>query len=248
LAETGFSLVFDAPPIAERVLPGQFVHILCGEDKVLRRPISVCDIDGGLVKLVIELKGGGTEWLSTRKLGDTIDVLGPLGRGFPKMSAGQRVLLVGGGFGAAPLLLAANRLTESGCAVFAVLGFANSAKAMLLPEFGAVCAVSGGSAKVTTDDGSLGHTGFVTELMQSDFGATAANAIDAVFACGPRPMLNGVIRRSAELGVPAYVSLEERMACGIGTCLTCVCAANGGFSRVCRDGPVFEARELENEH
>ncbi|MDR2360282.1 MAG: dihydroorotate dehydrogenase electron transfer subunit [Oscillospiraceae bacterium] len=228
IAENIFALVFDASDIAARAVPGQFVHIDCGLS--LRRPISICDIDGSFVKIVFEVKGGGTKWLSERRHGDTLDVLGAFGNGFPEISG--RVLLVGGGIGAAPLLYAAVRL---GIRCDAALGFAGAAKAILTEEFAAVC----GSVRIAAEDGSLGSKGFVTDLI-------ASGDYSAIFACGPRPMLKAAVERGYDLKVPVYVSAEERMACGIGVCLVCACAvAGGGYKRVCVDGPVFSGDEIK---
>jgi dihydroorotate dehydrogenase electron transfer subunit len=230
IAERVFSLVFDAPDVAYSVAPGQFVHVKCGDALLLRRPISVCDTDGTLVKLVFEVKGGGTEWLSRRKRGDELDVLGPLGSGFPETD--KKVLLIGGGIGTAPLLLAARKLGKN---CDAVLGFSSLGKAILLPEFASSC----NSLKIYSDDGSIGAKGFVTDFFSSEHPTPNA---ELIFACGPKPML----RRIAELSpLPVYVSMEERMGCGIGTCLTCVCKTSGGYSRVCKDGPVFEGDSIE---
>jgi dihydroorotate dehydrogenase electron transfer subunit len=229
ISDNIFSLVFDAPAIAKRAVPGQFVHIDCGLP--LRRPISICDIEGSFVKIVFEVKGVGTTRLAESKQGDLLDVLGPLGNGFPEVSG--RVLLAGGGIGSAPLLYAAVRHGKN-CG--AVLGFAGASKAILTEEFAAVC----GSVQIATADGSLGHKGFVTDLITSD------GDYSAIFACGPRPMLKATVDRANELNIPVYVSMEERMACGIGTCLVCACAAeNGGYKRVCRDGPVFTGGEIK---
>jgi len=230
IAERIYSLVFDASDVASSVAPGQFVHVKCGEGLLLRRPISVCDVDESLVKLVFEVKGQGTLWMSKLKPGDWLDVLGPLGRGFPKTD--KRVLLIGGGIGAAPLLLAARKL---GKRCDAVLGYAGANKAILLPQFASTCY----SVKIYSDDGSIGTKGFVTDYFSSEFRVSDS---ELIFVCGPKPMLKRVTELS---DITVYISLEERMGCGIGTCLTCVCKTNGGYSRVCKDGPVFEGGDVE---
>ncbi|MDR0818682.1 MAG: hypothetical protein LBN43_03810, partial [Oscillospiraceae bacterium] len=150
-------------------------------------------------------------------------------------AGGERILLVGGGIGTAPLLLAARTLGKS---CDALLGFATADKAILLAEFAERC----GNAQITSDNGSLGRKGFVTELLSENY--------SAIFACGPKPMLKAV----AELAkIPCYVSMEERMGCGIGACLTCVCKTTRAvsseqraesYSRVCKDGPVFSAEDI----
>ncbi len=220
--------------------PGQFVHIRCGDGLLLRRPISVCscteDEPEDTLAVVFEVRGEGTAWLARRPVGHTVDVLGLLGNGFHVSPTG-RYLLVGGGIGAPPL---------RGCAQYtmgrstAILGFRSKDKAILLDEFRRDCA----DCLVATDDGSLGYHGFVDALVRREL--SRDRACDAVLACGPRPMLRNVARAAAEFGVPCQVSMEERMACGVGACLGCaVKMADGTMQHVCSDGPVFDAREVD---
>ena len=219
---------------------GQFLHINCGHSRLLRRPISICDWQEGepdnLIRIVFEVRGEGTEWLSRRKLGDKLDVLGPLGRGFETAQTG-RYLLVGGGIGVPPLLGCAHNAMGN-CT--AILGFRDAAHALLLDDFQKACR----NVVVTTDDGSLGRHGFVDAAVidtlekEKDF--------TAIFACGPKPMLKSVVKAAAQYGVPCKVSLEERMACGVGACLGCaVQMADGTMKHVCKDGPVFLAGEVD---
>lgn len=216
--------------------PGQFVHIRCGEN-LLRRPISVCNwsAEEDTIRLVFEVRGEGTLWLSRRKAGDTLDILGPLGHGF-SMEPEGRYLLVGGGIGVPPMLGCA---CHGGQEHTAVLGFRSGAHAMLLDDFRKVCA----NVCVATDDGSLGHPGFVDELVQEEL---KQRKYTAVLACGPKAMLRAVARVSAEEGIPCQVSMEERMGCGVGACLVCACRmADGRYRHVCKNGPVFEAGEVK---
>lgn len=212
-----------------RPLPGQFMHVFTGGDRILRRPISVCDCDGDILKLVFELKGEGTLWLSRRRPDDTLDLMGPLGQGF---DLSGRVILVGGGLGVAPLLLAARTAPERS----AILGFRSADRLMLLDEFSAVC-----DTHICSDDGTAGERSTVDVPLRR---ALEAGGFDRVLACGPRPMLRAVAGVCADLEVPCQVSLEERMACGIGACLGCACKTAHGVVRVCRDGPVFDASEV----
>ena len=218
--------------------PGQFVHVKCGEGLLLRRPISICNWSAqrDLVRLVFEVRGEGTEWLARRQVGDSLDVLGPLGHGF-QMEQGGRYLLVGGGIGVPPML---------GCAKWtagqstAVLGFRSADRAMLTEEFQKCCK----DVLLCSDDGSLGQKGFVDAqvraVLEKDKNFTA------VLACGPKPMLKNVAAVAAEYGVPCQVSMEERMACGVGACLGCaIQMADGTMKHVCKDGPVFDAEEVE---
>lgn len=224
-----------SPELCSAASPGQFVHIRCGE-KLLRRPISICDADGDILRIVVEVRGEGTRWLAERKMGDKLDILGPLGRGFDV--SGERILVVGGGIGVPPLLFAAKRASEA----HAILGF-RTAKAVIMPgNFRDCCA----AVQITTDDGSLGRCGLVTDAVREKLKTVS---FDRVLACGPKPMLGALSRVCAEAGVPLQVSLEERMACGVGACLGCACRTKGAdgtgrYSRVCVDGPVFDAEEV----
>ena len=220
--------------------PGQFVHIKCGEGLLLRRPISVCtcqeDERSDLLTIVFEVRGEGTDWLARRPVGHTLDVMGLLGNGFQVKPEG-RYLLVGGGIGIPPML---------GCAQYAqgkctaILGGRSKDKIILNDCFEEACA----KVLVATDDGSLGHHGFVDALVRRELGED--KGYDAVLACGPRPMLRNVARAAEEFGIPCQVSMEERMACGVGACLGCATPmADGTMKHVCKDGPVFDAREVD---
>ena len=216
--------------------PDQFVHVKCGHSRLLRRPISICDWEENLLRIVFEVRGEGTEWLSRRKAGDRLDVLGPLGRGF-RMDREGRYLLVGGGIGVPPML---------GCAKWtagrstAVLGFRSADRAMLSEDFQKSCK----EIILCSDDGSIGRHGFVDaqvrDILEKDKDFTA------VLACGPKPMLKNVAAVAAGFGVPCQVSMEERMACGVGACLGCaIQMADGTMQHVCKDGPVFDAGEVD---
>ncbi len=219
----------------------QFLHIKCGDGQLLRRPISVAMVRRGepedTAVLIFEDRGQGTRWLSRRKPGDSLDVLGPLGNGFDFSRPG-RYLLVGGGIGVPPLMGLGASLPWP---TDAVLGFRSADKA-----FPAVVSRFQGHCRRTflcTDDGSLGRQGFVDgqvrEILEKDAGFTS------ILACGPRQMLKSVAKVAEEFGVHCQVSMEERMACGIGACLGCaIPMADGSMRRVCEDGPVFSAEEV----
>ena len=229
------------PALCEGVLPGQFFHIKCGGDKfpLLRRPISLSYTKRkeDAVVLVYRVQGQGTEYLSSRKPGDPLDVLGPLGSGFEVNGQYERVAIVGGGIGIAPLVELAGIYGDR-AAVFA--GFKD--ETFLLKELQErSCDV-----RIATEDGSVGYGGFVTDLLLKHI---KEQRLDMVFACGPRPMLKTVARICRENSVGCQVSLEQRMACGVGACLGCSCATkdkDGGlqYSRVCKDGPVFNSEEV----
>ncbi len=229
------TLVLHAAALAAQARPGQFVHIRC-EGFQLRRPISIAGVRGEELTIVFEIKGGGTDWLSRRSCGDTLDVLGPLGHGFPQIRG--RVLLVGGGVGVPPMLFAAQRAE----AADAVLAFRSRDRALLVEEFRPLC----GRVLVMSDDGSIGTQGFAARGAAD---MLAQRPYAAVFACGPGIMLKTTYAACREAGVPCYVSLEERMGCGLGACLTCatpIWDPDGGqtMKEVCKDGPVFRGEEV----
>ena len=216
--------------------PDQFVHVKCGHSRLLRRPISICDWEENLLRIVFEVRGEGTEWLSRRKAGDRLDVLGPLGRGF-RMDREGRYLLVGGGIGTPPLLGYAEAFRQN---AVAVLGFRSADRAMLSEDFQKSCK----EIFLCSDDGSIGRHGFVDaqvrDILEKD------KSFTAILACGPKPMLKNVAAVAAGFGVPCQVSMEERMACGVGACLGCaIQMADGTMQHVCKDGPVFDAGEVD---
>ncbi len=220
--------------------PGQFVHIKCGDSLLLRRPISVCscmeDEPEDLLAIVFEVRGEGTAWLANRPVGHSVDVMGLLGNGFTMKLEG-RYLLVGGGIGVPPMV---------GCAQYtagkstAIVGFRSQEKAILLPQLEENCA----KVLPATDDGSLGYHGFVDALVRQEL--EQDKSYDAVLACGPKLMLRNVAKVAEEFGVPCQVSMEERMGCGVGACLVCACDMTDGTRKhVCKDGPVFDAKEVD---
>ena len=236
LTDTAFALTVRCPQISEVAVPGQFVNVKCGEESLLRRPISICSVDSDLVKLVFEVKGQGTGWLAQRLAGQSLDLLGPLGKGF-SLPLGDTIV-VGGGIGVPPLLFTAQS-TRS--VVTAVLGFQDSGRVILKDVFEEVC----DKVYITTDDGSCGIHGMVTGLLAK---LLEEGKYKAVLACGPRAMLQAVAMICKHHSVPCQVSLEERMACGVGACMVCACAMvkDGAvvMSRVCKDGPVFPSDEV----
>lgn len=243
IAPATFDMTVQADRPATDALPGQFVQILV-PGKPLRRPISVCDCDAaaGTVRLVFQIRGEGTRWLAGLRQGEAVDLLGPLGHGFELGDNRRRAVFVGGGIGVPPLLYAARAFGDR---AEAVLGFRTASAQILTRDFQeAGCRVS-----VCTDDGTAGRHGVVTgrleELLQE-------KEAEVVFACGPSPMLRSVAAAASRAGVECQVSLEERMGCGLGACLVCACKTNradamGGYSHVCKDGPVFRAEEVEWE-
>lgn len=230
-----WSMTVDAGELARSALPGQFVQVKCGHSRMLRRPISVCDAEGETLRLVFEVRGDGTEWLSRRKAGAMVDLIGPLGRGFDL--SGDKLLLVGGGIGLPPMLYAAK-----GCKgeTHVVAGFRSADRAMLAEDFEKAAE----TFVITSDDGSIGAHGFVDVLVRRAL--EKGKDFTGILACGPKPMLRSVVKAAEEFGLSVQVSMEERMACGVGACLGCaVQMADGRMKHVCKDGPVFDSREVD---
>jgi dihydroorotate dehydrogenase electron transfer subunit len=231
-------LTLAAPEIAERAEPGQFVAFAVGgplSALLLRRSIAISGTGDGVVTVVVAAHGPGSTWLAGLRPGDTVDVVGPLGRPFPMPEPGTPALLVGGGYGAAALVGLGARLLEAGSAVAAVAGAASADRLCSVDELSAVAS----RVEVTTDDGSAGRPGRVTVAVD-DLLAEAG----VVYACGPMAMLRAVAAAATARGIPSYVAVEESMACGIGVCMTCVLPVVGEdgrtrFSRSCVEGPVF---------
>ena len=209
-------------------VPGQFVNVQL-EGKFLRRPISVCDVNGDELTLVYKVVGKGTKQMSEMKPGDTVDVLSGLGNGYDTTKAGEQVLLLGGGVGVPPLYLLAKRLLADGKTVSVVLGFNKADEIFFEDEFKTL----GANVTVTTADGSYGVKGFVTDALPATY--------DYFFTCGPEPMLKAVYKATKTSG---QFSFEERMGCGFGACMGCSCKTVTGYKRICKDGPVLEKEEI----
>lgn len=226
-----FETVFDCPELAKQAVAGQFLNIACGE-KVLRRPISICRITDTTLTIVYQVKGEGTLWLSQRKSGDVINILGPLGNGFDLSEKGKAVF-IGGGIGVPPMLQSC--LDYKGDKKV-ILGFRGSNNVILKDAFDA-------DVYIATEDGSVGTKGYVTDVLKDLIGDT-----DVIFACGPMPMLKAIAKMAEENNTLCFISMEERMGCGIGACLSCACKVkkNGeeDYFHVCKHGPVFNATEV----
>jgi dihydroorotate dehydrogenase electron transfer subunit len=224
--------------------PGQFAMLTAaerwggGEDErpYLARAFSVARVQGGEAHYLLEDVGPGTQRLCELRAGDGLLVLGPLGHGFAPAPEGRRPLLVGGGVGIAPLAILQDKLMADGIASTVLLGFRDGAHAE------GAGLLSGGI--LATDDGSVGHAGLVTDLLDAEL---RRDGHASVYACGPAPMLEAIRALCAERGTPAQLALEAGMACGFGACYGCVVPIRGGgYLRVCVDGPVLEAAQLEH--
>lgn len=230
---------------AREARPGQFISMYTKDgSKLLPRPISICEIDkeNGRLRVVYRVTGAGTgtEQFSQMKEGDMIPVIGPLGNGFPTEKAeGKRVFLIGGGIGVPPILELAKQMDCKKKQI--IVGYRN-AETFLKEEFEA-----SGEVYISTEDGSIGTKGNVMDAIREK-GLEA----DIIYACGPTPMLRAIKSYAEERGIECYLSLEERMACGIGACLACVCKSKEKDhhshvhnKRICKDGPVFLSTEVE---
>lgn len=227
-----------APEIAATAAPGQFVAFAVGgplSGHLLRRSIAIAGTADGVVSVVVAPHGPGSTWLAGLAPGDVVDVVGPLGRPFPLPAPGTPALLVGGGYGAAALVGLAERLRAAGARVTAVAGAASADRLCSVDELGQAA----DEVVVTTDDGSAGRRGRVSEPAGELVGG-----VGIVYACGPMGMLRAVGELATAAGVPSYVAVEESMACGIGVCMTCVLPVVGEdgrtrFARSCAEGPIF---------
>jgi len=241
------SLTFVAPELAERTEPGQFVSVAVGASgALLRRPFSVFAVSkhgpwAGTVEIVFDAVGNGTRWLAERTKHDVVDIVGPLGRPFPLPQKPVGCLLVGGGYGAAPLLYLAQRLQKNGTRTDMVVGAATSERVFNAIEAKRLSA----SVHFTTEDGSLGRHGVVTDVLDEVLENSGA---EVIYACGPMPMLAAVARVARRRRVPCQVAVEEAMACGVGVCWTCVLPyrrKDGPANlRACVEGPVFNAARI----
>lgn len=230
---------------SQTAVPGQFISMYTNDGtKLLPRPISICEIDKaeGALRVVYRVTGEntGTKQFSECKPGDTVPVIGPLGNGFPLDKAeGKKAFLMGGGIGVPPILELSKQLKN--CEKQIVMGY-RDANTFLKEQF-----EENGTVYVSTEDGSVGTKGNVMDAIREN-GLTA----DIIYACGPTPMLRAIKNFAESNGIECYISLEERMACGIGACLACVCKtkekdhhSNVNNKRICKDGPVFLSTEVE---
>ena len=233
-----YSMWLRTEEIAKFAVPGQFVSLYCTDgSRLLPRPVSICETDPQerRIRLVYRIAGKGTKEFSGLAAGEKLEIAGPLGNGFPKKAGAS--FLIGGGIGIPPMLELAKQLEGE---KQIVLGFRD--RPFLTEDFKAY-----GPVYIATEDGSAGTKGNVLDAILEN-GLTA----ERIYACGPLPMLRALKAYAAENGMECYVSLEERMACGIGACLGCVCRSketdghtNVKNKRICKEGPVFEAGEVE---
>ena len=238
IGEDIYSLWIQTKKIAKEAVPGQFISVYCRDaSRMLPRPISICELDQeqGRLRMVYRVAGAGTAEFAGYKAGEELKVMGPLGNGFPLKA--KKALLIGGGIGVPPMLELAKQLPGEKTLV---MGYRS--ETYLEPELAAAAPLY-----IATEDGSKGTSGNVLDAIRAN-GLTA----EVLYACGPTPMLRALKAYAEERGMEAWISLEERMACGIGACLACVCRSKDvdehthvKNKRICKEGPVFNAQEVE---
>ena len=242
IADQIFSMWLKTEQIAKEAVPGQFISVYSNDSgRMLPRPISICEMDKekGALRIVYRVAGKGTEEFSCCKAGDTLDILGPLGNGFPleRCPEGKKAFLIGGGIGIPPMVQLSKELQGE---VQVVAGYRD--ELFLTKELKA-----NGTLYLATEDGSAGTKGNVLDCIREN-GLTA----DVIYACGPTPMLRAIKSYAEEHQIDCWISMEERMACGIGACLACVCKSKEiddhskvHNKRICKEGPVFHAQDVE---
>jgi len=235
LTPTIFDFRLKNAELAEMSKAGQFAHVLV-PGKTLRRPISICDVEGDVIRLVFEVRGEGTEILSLLEEGEKVNIIAPLGNGFD-LSENKKTVFIGGGIGVPPMLYSAK---TAGSESIVINGFRDKSAVILTEDFKKL----GVRLIETTDNGSYGIHGFVTDPLSE-----IIDEVDRVCACGPTPMLKKIAEICKKHGKECFVSLEQRMACGVGACLGCAVAVvrddgTNTYKHVCKDGPVFKAEEV----
>lgn len=244
IAKDTYKMLLFAAPVAEIVKPGQFIHIKIPNDNsmLLRRPFSVSNVfrESGIIEIIYRIVGRGTAALSNLKEGSMIDVLGPLGNGFKRIENMKKVFVVGGGCGIAPLKLLIKQWEDLDITSF--LGFKSKEFTYDIDQF----ELLSNRLFVTTDDGSFGQAGLVTNVLKMEL---REDLPDMIISCGPTKMLSEIKKQAKKFNVKCQVSLEERMGCGVGGCLVCVCNVGTServeYKKVCIDGPVFWSEEVE---
>lgn len=243
LAPAIFKMTINSEYVAQNALPGQFVNVKCSEgiNALLRRPISICSVDkpNNTFDIVFQIKGIGTEYLSQKAIGSTVDIIAPLGNPFTISEEFKKIAVIGGGIGTFPLLYLLKEIEASKKDAF--LGFRSKDFIVLKEEFEAASS----ELLISTDDGSAGYNGLVIDLLIKKL---EKEKYDIIYTCGPMPMIKRVTEIAKATEIKCQVSLEQRMGCGIGACLVCACKTKLGddweYSHVCKDGPIFWSDEV----
>ncbi len=234
-----YDFTIECPEIAKIAQAGQFAHVKVN-GFTLRRPISICEVDreNGTIRIVFEVRGEGTKVMADLNVNTLIDIIAPLGKGFSLLDKSKKAIVIGGGIGVPPMLEVAKHYAQNATAI---IGFRSANAVILNDDFKNVQA----NVMLCTDDGTMGQKGYVTSSLTNRLENGDA---DIIYACGPHMMLKGIIELAEKYNIRCEVSLEERMACGVGACLGCACKTvkdgNEYFAHVCKDGPVFDAKEV----
>ena len=247
LSPEHFQIGFFCPYIANNIIPGQFIQVRLSKqlnDPFLCRPFAVYRIADDIIYILFKVVGKGTRFLSEKAVGDELDITGPLGNGFPLLDDAETVLLIAGGMGVAALYLLAKKLAHH--KVIAILGACSQDRLLGVDDLLSLDV----DVFIATDDGSCGYKGMVSELFEEVISKENLMLSSCrIYSCGPIPMLKAIAQIANEYKIPAYVSLEEKMACGIGACMGCACEVtsydgNTQYKMVCSDGPIFNAQEI----
>lgn len=229
VADKIFKLTVDAPELAKNSRAGQFVQVKIADELTLRRPLGIAGTKNGVITIFYRVVGHGTDILSKKCVGDHLNILGALGNGFSTPNG--KILLVGGGMGLAPLLCAAEKFNSD-----VLIGGRNANEVNFwIDEFRPLVK----NTFITTDDGSIGKKGFVIDLLHD-----IPRDYSDIYTCGPEIMMRGVAKFAFDNNFPCQVSFERRMACGLGACLSCSIDTADGRRKVCKDGPVFDAKQV----
>jgi dihydroorotate dehydrogenase electron transfer subunit len=236
-----WDMIVEAPKIAKQTQAGQFVHVRVGDgfNPFLRRPLSIGPVDGDQIRLIFTVRGEGTRLLTRKHVGDPVDLIGPLGRPFILPAADELPVFVTGGIGIVPLLALDSKLPKAQNRLFLFGVRSRNAMPVTNEELAAR------RIQISSDDGSIGHHGNVISLLEKVL-PEDSNAKKAFYACGPEPMLIGLKRFCVENNYRCYISMEVPMGCGLGACQSCAVprADGNGYLLVCKDGPVFDCRDV----
>ena len=246
VAEAHYLLRCECAEIAQHARPGQFVHVMVSQDTgmLLRRPFTIYTVDGHEMTMLYQIIGEGTKRLSEMPTGASLQVLGPLGNTFNLTTKPEPAILVGGGAGIASLMLLAAALRENDIQTFGLVGAQHHTRLLSVSDLESI----GIAVRIATDDGSIGHHGYVTDVLADLLSETKWQR-PTIYACGPHGMLAAVTKIAADFEVSAQIAMENRMGCAMGVCLGCVCPVRIDancveYQRVCTEGPVFNATDI----
>ena len=246
VAEAHYLLRCECPEIAQHARPGQFIHVMIsqGPGLLLRRPFTIYTVEESDITMLYQIIGEGTKQLSEMPKGAPLQVLGPLGNTFDFTTQSEPAILVGGGAGIASLMLLAVALRKNGTETIGLVGAQHHARLLSVADLESI----GITVHIATDDGSLGHHGYVTDIL-ADLLKQTDLPHPTIYACGPHSMLAAVTKIATDFEVPAQIAMENRMGCAMGVCLGCVCPVRTDtnsfeYQRVCTEGPVFNATDI----